>query len=89
MNKTPSQLLIIFCLLMCGCDLSNISKASDSLKNEAYDAGWDSVWREKCRGIDPPLMMPKKYDDSTSEGSLVQYYRSGMYDASVNPRLCD
>jgi hypothetical protein len=89
MDKALSRVVILLSLLMCGCDLSNISTPSDNLKDEAYAAGWNSVWREKCRGIDPPLMMPKKYDDSTSKGQLVQYYRSGMYDASVNPRLCD
>jgi len=62
---------------------------SESLKEEAYDAGWDSAWNERCKDLEPPLMMPGKYDDSTGSGELVRYYRAGIADAKADPGLCD
>ena len=61
---------------------------SDSLKEEAYEAGWNSIYNERCRGIEQPMMMPKKYDDSNGRGELVRYYRSGIVDAEADPNLC-
>jgi hypothetical protein len=62
---------------------------SDSLKEEAYEAGWNSIYNERCRGIPQPMMIPKKYDDSNGGGELVNYYRSGIADAEANPNLCN
>jgi hypothetical protein len=62
---------------------------SKSLKEEAYDAGWDSAWNERCNDLEPPLMMPSKYDDSTESGELVRYYRAGIADAKADSGLCD
>jgi hypothetical protein len=61
---------------------------SDSEKDEAYEAGWNSIYNERCRGIEQPMMIPKKYDDSNGSGELVNYYRSGIADAEADPNLC-
>lgn len=62
---------------------------SDSLKDEAYDSGWDNAYNEKCHKIEPPLMIPSQFDDSTSKGELVSYYRSGYTEALADPELCN
>tara|TARA_B110001469_G_scaffold119193_1_gene126558 strand:+ start:863 stop:1117 length:255 start_codon:yes stop_codon:yes gene_type:complete len=61
---------------------------SDSQKEAAYEAGWNSIYNERCRGIAQPMMIPKKYDDSNGSGELVNYYRSGIADAEADPNLC-
>ena len=74
--------LLVLSSLLAGCG------PSDSLKKEAYDAGWNSIFNEKCHGIAQPMMVPKKYDDSTGSGVVLGYYRSGIADASADPNLC-
>ena len=61
---------------------------SDSQKEAAYEAGWNSIYNERCRGIEQPMMIPSKYDDSNGSGELVNYYRSGIADAESDPNLC-
>lgn len=61
---------------------------SDSLKDEAYDSGWDSAYDERCHKTEPPLMIPSQFDDSTSDGELVSYYRSGYAEALADRDLC-
>lgn len=72
---------LLFALSGCG--------PSESELDEAYNAGYRSIWNEKCRGIEQPLMMPSQYDDSTGRGKLADAYRSGMAAAQFNPYLCD
>lgn len=79
--KTLSITYLTVFLVACG--------PSDSLKDEAYNAGWQSAWNERCRGIDPPLMMPSKYDDSRNSGELVYSYRAGIVGAKASGDLCD
>lgn len=74
-------LIIGVCSIGCG--------PSEALQEEAYDAGWNSAWNELCRDVEPPLMMPSKYDDSMGSGELVGYYRAGIADAKANPNLCN
>ena len=81
--KTKLLYIVILGILLAGCG------ASESFKEEAYEAGWNSIWNERCRGIAQPLMVPKKYDDSKGSGEILGYYRSGIADASANPNLCD
>ena len=80
-NKTLFPMIITVLLTACG--------PSESLTEEAYDAGWRSVWNERCRGIKPPLMMPSKYDDSTGSGKLVSHFRAGIADAEADKNLCE
>jgi hypothetical protein len=77
----------LVCLAMMAVLLSACG-ASESSKDEAYDAGWRSAWNEKCRNTPPPLMMPSQYDDSKDSGELAGYYRSGIYDAKADKNLC-
>lgn len=61
---------------------------SQAKLDEAYEAGWTSIYNERCRGIEQPLMMPSQYDDSKGSGKLVSAYRAGIADANVDPNLC-
>jgi hypothetical protein len=45
--------------------------SSESLKDEAYNAGWNSIWDERCRGITKPQVVPEKYDDSYEGGTVM------------------
>ena len=82
--KTSIQVLLVASLAV----LLSACSPSDSEKDEAYEAGWNSIYNERCRGIEQPVMMPSKYDDSTGRGELVYYYRSGVADAEADPNLC-
>lgn len=73
-------LVMIFCSAGCG--------PSQAKLDEAYEAGWMSIYRERCQGIEQPLMMPSQYDDSKWSGKMVNAYRAGIYDAKVDPDLC-
>jgi len=81
------KIKLFFCLVFLLVFLSNCGP-SDSLKEEAYEAGWNSIWNERCRDIAQPLMVPSKYDDSKGNGEILGYYRSGIADAIANPNLC-
>lgn len=81
--SNPIPIIFFFAIIIAGCG------PSESLREEAYDAGWNSAYNERCRNIDPPLMMPSKYDDSTGSGELVGHYRAGIADAKADPNLCD
>lgn len=82
--KTSIQLLAVASLTA----LLSACSPSDSHKEEAYEAGWNSIYNERCRGIQQPMMIPSKYDDSNGSGELVNYYRSGIADAEGDPNLC-
>ena len=74
---------MLMMMFLIGCD------PSDSLKEEAYESGWNSIYMERCMGIEKPLMIPDKYDDSEGSGILVDCYRSGAADAYADPNLCN
>ena len=78
--------IILILVFLSGCRPSD--GTSDSLKDEAYDSGWDSAYNERCHKTEPPLMIPSQFDDSTSDGELVSYYRSGYAEAHADPDLC-
>lgn len=82
--KTSIQVLAatLLAVLLSACS------PSDSQKEAAYEAGWNSIYNERCRGIEQPMMIPSKYDDSNGSGELVYYYRSGVADAEADPNLC-
>ena len=82
--KTSIQVLAatLLAVLLSACS------PSDSQKEAAYEAGWNSIYNERCRGIEQPMMIPSKYDDSNGSGELVNYYRSGIADAESDPNLC-
>ena len=82
--KISIQVLLVASLTV----LLSACGPSDSEKDEAYEAGWESIYNERCRGIAQPMMIPSKYDDSTGRGELVNYYRSGVADAEADPNLC-
>jgi|TARA_B110001469_G_scaffold87408_1_gene82921 hypothetical protein len=82
--KISIQVLIIASLTV----LLSACSPSDSQKEAAYEAGWNSIFNERCRGIAQPMMIPSKYDDSNGSGELVNYYRSGIADAESDPNLC-
>lgn len=82
--KTPLQVFAATSLVV----LLSACSPSDSQKEEAYEAGWNSIYNERCRGIAQPMMIPSKYDDSNGSGELVNYYRSGIADAEADPNLC-
>ena len=63
-------------------------RPSDEDRDEAYDAGWDTAYNERCLKIEPPLMIPTEYDDSKKKGVLVSEYRNGYADAMADPSLC-
>jgi hypothetical protein len=63
--------------------------STESLKDEAYNAGWNSIWDERCRGITQPQVVPKKYDDSYEGGEVLSYYRNGISDAISNKNICE
>ena len=89
MRATKAIIFPMVSLLLAGCDFSSPFGSSEQLKNEAYSAGWNSIWNERCKNMTLPLMIPGKYDDSTKSGELVGYYRSGISDATTNPKLCE
>jgi hypothetical protein len=76
--------LILFAIIL----VSQGCKPSDTEREEAYDAGWDTAYNERCHKIEPPLMIPSQYDDSKNKGILVGEYRSGYADAMADPNLC-
>lgn len=80
LSKFSQVLAATTALVACG--------PSDSLKDEAYDAGWRSAYNERCHNIAPPLMIPSKYDDSTGNGEVVSVYRAGIADAVADRNLC-
>lgn len=82
--KKIIQVLLVASLTV----LLSACSPSDSQKEEAYGAGWNSIYNERCRGIAQPMMIPSKYDDSNGSGELVNYYRSGIADAESDPNLC-
>ena len=82
--KISIQVLIIASLTV----LLSACSPSDSQREAAYEAGWNSIFNERCRGIAQPMMIPSKYDDSNGSGELVNYYRSGIADAESDPNLC-
>lgn len=82
--KISIQVLIVTSLTV----LLSACSPSDSLKEEAYESGWNSIYNERCRGIEQPMMIPSKYDDSNGSGELLDYYRSGAADAASDPNLC-
>lgn len=75
------SVIIGFLLVACGPD--------DDQLEQAFDAGWNMAYKERCRGIEPPLMMPKKYDDSQKNGELVRHYRHGIAEAKSDRDLCE
>ena len=75
-------ILFAIILISLGCE------PSDTEREEAYNAGWDMAYNERCHKIEPPLMMPAEYDDSENKGILVGEYRSGYADAMADPYLC-
>lgn len=81
------KIKIFVCIVALGALLFSCGP-SESLKEEAYEAGWNSIWNERCRGIAQPLMVPSKYDDSKGSGEILSYYRSGIADAIADPNLC-
>jgi hypothetical protein len=81
------KIKIFVYIVILGAFLSSCGP-SESHKEEAYEAGWNSIWNERCQGIAQPLMVPSKYDDSNGSGEILGYYRSGIADASANPNLC-
>jgi len=83
-TKSVFRLLVVFgfALALAGCGPSD-----DDLDN-AYDAGYDAAWREKCRGQPLPQMMPSQFDDSMGDGKLVSMYRAGYADAKDESSLC-
>ena len=89
MRATKAIIFPMVSLLLAGCDFSSPFGSSEQLKNEAYSAGWNSIWNERCKNMTLPLMIPSKYDDSSKSGELVGYYRSGISDATTNPKLCE
>jgi hypothetical protein len=76
--------LILFAIIL----VSQGCEPSDTEREEAYDAGWDTAYNERCHKIEPPLMIPSQYDDSKNKGILVGEYRSGYADAMADPNLC-
>ena len=78
----------ILCTIVLGALLSGCGP-SESLKEEAYVAGLNSIWNKKCQGIVQPFMVPDRYDDSSRDGEVLRYYYVGIADASVSPDLCD
>lgn len=82
--KISIQILLVASLAV----LLSACSPSDSQKEAAYEAGWYSIFNERCQGIAQPMMIPSKYDDSNGSGELVNYYRSGIADAESDPNLC-
>lgn len=74
--------LLLLLSLFAGCG------PSQAKLDEAYEAGWTSIYNERCRGVEQPLMMPSQYDDSKGSGELVSAYRAGITDAKADPNLC-
>lgn len=83
--RTPKALANI---LVAAAILFGACGPTEDAKEEAYSAGWNSAVDERCKKIEPPLMMPSKYDDSKDSGELVQAYRSGIADAKADSTLC-
>jgi hypothetical protein len=84
-KQIPSIIhLILFAIILAslGCE------PSDTEREEAYNAGWNMAYNERCHKIEPPLKMPAQYDDSMKKGILVGEYRSGYADAMADPNLC-
>ena len=81
--KISSILSVIIGFLLVACG------PGDDQLEQAFDAGWNVAYRERCRDIEPPLMIPKKYDDSLKNGELVRYYRRGIAEANSDRGLCE
>lgn len=83
MNRTCVIIgLAVLCFCSTGCG------PNQAKLDEAYNAGWRSIYNERCQGIEQPLMMPSQYDDSKGSGKLVAAYRAGIADAEADPNLC-
>lgn len=80
--KVALLAVVALALLLVGCGPSQ-----DQL-DEAYAAGYNSIWRDKCRNIPQPMFVPQKYDDSLGSGKVIGAYDAGIADAQANPHLC-